>query len=143
MKILFAIALCLALVGTAHAQTTLQIRLAEDHPASGLTEATVAHSPTKVYLHPATVITNADVSDAHVRRGNGSTFNVAISFTQQGSIKIADATQQHMDKPLAILVNGEVVAAPIVRSTIRQNAILNGEWTRQEAEDIVKSLTNK
>ena len=53
MKIRVALALLLfaASAAAAHAQTTLDIRLAEERPAPGLIEATVSHSDKKVYLH--------------------------------------------------------------------------------------------
>jgi preprotein translocase subunit SecD len=143
MKILLALALCCGLVGIAHAQTTLEIRLAEEQPAAGLKEATVAHSDKKVYLYESTVLTNADVADARVVPAREDTFSVSISLTPEGSTKIMDATQRHMGKPLAILVNGSVIAAPIVRSTIQQEAVINGDWTRQEAENIARGLTGK
>jgi TonB family protein len=38
---------------------------------------------------------------------------------------------------VAILLNGRVIAAPVVRSMIRDSAVISGDFTRDEAEQIV------
>jgi hypothetical protein len=143
LKILFALVLCLGVLGNANAQATLQIRLAEEQPATGLKEATVAHSDKKLYLHESAVITNADVSAARVVPASATTFEVLISLTPEGSKKMMSATQAHIGKPLAILLDGIVVAAPTVRSTIQREAVISGDWSRQEADDIAAEFTRK
>ena len=127
----------------AQAQTKLEIRLAEEQPATGLVEATVSHSDRHVYLQPSAVITNEDVNTARVVPAGGTAFNVAISFTPQGTEKMTNATQAHVGRPLAILVNGTVVAAPTLRGTIGQDAIVTGDWTRQQADEIAAGLTGR
>lgn len=133
-------------VGTnlhARAQTKLEVRLAEEQPVSGLVEAAVSHSDRHVYLQPSAVITNEDVSAARVVPAGGAAFNVAISFTPQGTEKMMNATQAHIGRPLAILVNGTVVAAPTLRGTIGQDATITGDWTRQQADEIAAGLTGR
>ena len=145
MKIL----LCFAMLSTfafsdaVNAQTKLEVRLAEEQPATGLVEASVSHSNKKVYLHETAIVTNADVADARVVPARGTAFDVAVSFTPQGAAKMADATQGHVGRPLAILINGTVVMAPIVRDPVRQDALLTGDWTREQADEIAAGLTGK
>jgi preprotein translocase subunit SecD len=133
----------LAMDPHAQAQTKLEVRLAEEQPAAGLVEAAVSHSDKHVYLQPSAVITNEDVSAARVVSAGGAAFNVAISFTPQGTEKMMNATQTHIGRPLAILVNGTVVAAPTLRGTIGQDAIITGDWTRQQADEIAAGLTGR
>ena len=125
------------------AQTKLEVRLAEEQPGSGLVEAPVFHSDKKVYLHESAVVTNDDVRDARVTAASGTAFNVGVSFTPQGAEKMASATQAHIGKPLAILVNGTVVAAPTLRGVIRQSALITGDWTREQADEVAAGLTGK
>ena len=104
----------------------------------------VAHSDRKVYLHQEVVISNEDVIDARVMPGAGGTgFNVDISFSQQGAEKIATATQAHIGKPLAILVNGSVIAAPKLRDAIRKSALITGDYTKEQADEIAAGLTGR
>ena len=141
-----AVLAAFAFVGTnlhAQAQTNLEIRLAEERPATGLVDAPVSHSDKHVYLHPSAVITNEDVSTARVVPAGGAAFNVAILFTPQGTEKMMSATQTHIGRPLAILVNGTVIAAPTLRGTIGQDAIVTGDWTREQADEIAAGLTGR
>jgi len=88
------------------------------------------------------VITNEDVTNARVVPA-GAAFNVAISLTPQGAEKMANATLDHLGRPLAILVNGTVVTAPTLRAAIGQVAIITGDFTRQEANEIAAGLSGR
>jgi SecD/SecF fusion protein len=70
----------------------------------------------------------------------GLRFVVGVHFTPEGARKMNAATQNHIDRPIAILVDGEVVMAPTVRSTIGDSAEINGNYTREQAERIVNGL---
>ena len=124
------------------AQTKLEIRLAEEQPGTGLVEASVSHSDRHVYLQQSAVITNEDVTNARVVPA-GAAFSVAISLTPQGGEKMANATLNHIGRPLAILVNGTVVTAPTLRGAVGQVAIIMGDFTRQEADEIAALLSGR
>src|SRR5215831_10644236 len=94
------------------AATAFEMRLAETQPGPGLVEAAVAGSDKKVYLHREAIVTNTDVVQATVVPGITSVnFNVAVTFNSAGAAKMARATSEHLNKPVAILINGRVVAA--------------------------------
>lgn len=119
--------------------TLLEVRLAETEPARGLIEATVQNSDRRVFLHDTRVITNNDVVQARVVESDGR-FNVAITLTNEGAAKMASATSAHTGRPLAIIVDGEVIAAPTVRGTINDQAVITGAFTRARAERIAAGL---
>jgi preprotein translocase subunit SecD len=50
------------------------------------------------------------------------------------------ATQNHIGRPVAILVDDEVVMAPTVRAAIGERAEINGNYTREEAERVVNGI---
>src|SRR5215467_7968975 len=126
------------------ALTTLEVRLAEQAPGAGLVEATVQNSNEKVYLHPESIVTNADVVRATVVPGITSVnFNVAITFNTAGAAKMSRATASHLNKPVAILINGRVVAAPIVRAQIAEQAVISGDFDREQASAIAAGLNRK
>jgi preprotein translocase subunit SecD len=56
---------------------------------------------------------------------------------------MSSATQGHVGKPLAIVVNGTVVAAPTLRGAIHENALITGDFTRAEADEVAAGLTGK
>jgi preprotein translocase subunit SecD len=127
------------------AATKLEIRLAETQPSTGLAEATLAHSGQKIFLHDSVVISNDDVVGARVfPSDDGTGFNVGIFFSGQGSEKIgAEAVESHVGKRMAILVNGDVMAAAILRGLVRQKALIIGGFTSAQADEIATALNGK
>jgi preprotein translocase subunit SecD len=126
------------------AVTAFEMRLAETQPAAGLVEAEVPDSSTKVYLYREAIVTNADVVEARVISGITSVnFNVAVTFNSAGAAKMARATASHIDKPVAILINGRVIAAPIVRSQITDQAVISGDFDNSQASAIAAGLTRR
>jgi preprotein translocase subunit SecD len=125
---------------TDRVQTTLlEVRLAEAQPTPGLTAATVRDSGARIFLRDERLITNNDVLEASVVEAAGR-FSVAITLTPDGADRMASATSTHIGKPLALIVEGEVTSAPIVRSTIRNQAMITGDFTRAQAETIASGL---
>jgi preprotein translocase subunit SecD len=124
--------------------TAFEMRLAEKVPSPGLVEAAVPDSPEKVYLHREAIVTNADVLRATVVPGITSVnFNVAVTFNSAGAAKMATATAAHLNKPVAILINGRVVAALVVRAQISDQAVISGDFDRSQASAIAAGLTRR
>ena len=117
-----------------------ELRLAELEPVRGLAfEATVKNSDRKIFLHYVTVITNADVKSASVVETAGR-FEVALTLTPEGTGKMAAATSRHVGRPLAIVLDGEVVSAPTVREPIGSKIVFGANFTADEAKRIVTGL---
>ena len=133
-----------AAIQSANQATALEVRLAEVQPGAGLIEASVSGSSAKVYLHGEIVITNADVVEARVVPGNSaSDFSITVAFSREGAARIAQATASHVNKPLAILINGQVVTAPTLRGQVSNSAVIAGEFTSSEAAAIAAGLNRK
>jgi preprotein translocase subunit SecD len=95
-----------------------------------------------VYLHTEAVVTNSDISRARIIQvDHSSQYNVGIEFSPSGSEKIRAATAKHIGKPVAILLDGQVVMAAIVREPIMGSAMISGDLSKAEAERIVKGIT--
>jgi bla regulator protein blaR1 len=119
--------------------TSLEVRLAETKPAAGLVEAIVEGSSQRVYLRPGAVVTGGDVTGARVSDAGGM-YTINVTFSDAASNRLAEATKSHQGRPLAILLDGRVIAAPTLRSIIRGSAVINGDFTRAEAERIAAAL---
>jgi preprotein translocase subunit SecD len=115
------------------------VRLAEDAPAPGLEEATVEGSDRTIYLHPETIVGNGDLAKAQVIEGAAG-FGVAVTLSDDGAARMYRATSSHINRPLAILLDGVVVTAPTVRGPIAASAVLDGDYTRAEAERIALGI---
>jgi hypothetical protein len=126
------------------AAVRFEVRLAEENPADGLREAVISGADRRIYLHQETVVTNSDIARAQVIQGGAaSTFSVAVTFNAEGAAKMFRASQGHIGRPLAILVDGEVVIAPVVRGPITTLAMISDNYTRAEAEKIVAGILGR
>jgi len=118
-----------------------EIRLAEDHASAGLREVRTAGSDRVIYLHQEIIVTNEDIAQSRVVQGNGpSRFGVNVEFNASGAQKMRQATADHVGRPVAILIDGDVVAAPVVRSAISTSGVISGDFTKAEAERIVNGI---
>jgi hypothetical protein len=126
---------------TLQAAVRFEVRLAEDHPVAGLREARVAGSDRVVYLHEEIVVTNADIEGSRVIPGDQpSHFGVGLAFNAAGAEKMRLATENHLGRPIALLIDGDVVFAPVLRGQIGASAVISGDFTQAEAERIVNGI---
>ena len=128
-------------VNDLQAAVRFEVRLAEDRPAPGLGEAKVSGSDRSVYLHDDVIVTNSDIATARVVQGGGpSQYSVGVEFNASGAEKMRAATGNHIGKPVAILLDGQVVMAPVVRTPIGASAVVTGNLTRTQAERIANGI---
>lgn len=125
---------------TVFAAVRFEVRLAELQPAAGLREVHV--SPDRViYLFSERVVTNEDVEHCSAVTGSGaSRFNIAVEFNAAGAEKMRRATAEHEGRPMAVLIDGEVVMAPVLRSPIGRSAVISGDYPKAEAERIINGI---
>jgi preprotein translocase subunit SecD len=123
------------------AAVRFEIRLAEEDPEAGLQQVRVANTGRTVYLHPEIIVGNDDVANAGLVQGDAaSRFGVAVTFNAAGARKMRLATANHLGKPLAVLIDGDVVIAPVLRGPIDTSAVISGGYTRSDAERIVNGI---
>ena len=124
-----------------YADVLFEARLAETAPGPGLREAKVSESEQVIYLGDEIVVSNGDIDRAEVLPSrDGLAFVVGVHFTPEGARKMRAASQSHIGKPIAILIDGDVVMAPVLRSAIGDSAEINGNYSREQAERIVNGL---
>jgi hypothetical protein len=126
----------------AQAAVRFEVRLAEDLPAPGLRAARVGSSDRTVYLHPEIVVTNSDIARSRVIPGaSPSQFGIDVQLNGAGAEKMRQATMSHLGKPVAILIDGNVVIAPTVKSAIGAAAVITGDYTQADAQRIAAGMT--
>jgi transposase len=91
--------------------------------------------------HPGVVPpTTAAPNDLWATEDGPDRFGVSVQFLEAGAQRMRQATAAHLGRPLAILIDGEVVAAPVVRSEIGHAAVISGDFTRADAERIADGI---
>jgi preprotein translocase subunit SecD len=119
-----------------------EMRFAEREPADGLVEVTFDKG--KYYLHEKSVITNKDIADAQAIEGiREGIFCVQISLTPEGAENLSKATKGNAGKLMAILMNGEIKSAATIMGEISSIFILEGNFTREQAEKLADGIKSK
>jgi preprotein translocase subunit SecD len=66
---------------------------------------------------------------------------VSFRFDTAGAKRFADTTQQHVREYLAIVLDGKVISAPVIREPILGgNGIISGSFTTESAKDLALLL---
>jgi preprotein translocase subunit SecD len=123
-----------------NAAVRFEIRLAEEQPIPGLTVARVADSGALIYLHPEIVVNNDDIVRSSVVENSAGEFGVSVELSPSGTERIRQATASHVGQPVAVMVDGKVVTAPVLRSPIGSSALISGSYTRAEADAIAEGI---
>ena len=126
------------------AAVRFEARLAETEAGPGLREAKVTDSDRIVYLHSEVIASNDDIRRAQVIPGaDASHFGVAVEFTAAGAEKMRAATENRIGKLLAILLDGEVADALVIRTPVSAEGVISGNFTKSQAERIASGISVK
>src|SRR6266404_8689687 len=89
------------------------------------------------------VVTGLDMrglSAKPAQYNNGSDFEIDFSLTADGARRLSDATSKHINDQLAIVFNREAKSAPRINSKISDHGQISGNFTKQAAEDLARTL---
>ncbi len=66
---------------------------------------------------------------------------VALSFNEQGRDLFAKITTEHKGEILAIILDGQVISAPVIKDAITDGkAVISGTFTADQAKSLVQNL---
>ena len=68
---------------------------------------------------------------------------MSLTFTAAGAEQMRRATERRIGQKLAILIDGDVVMAPVIRAPITATALITGSFTRADAERIVAGIIGR
>ncbi|MBQ3546572.1 MAG: protein translocase subunit SecD [Lachnospiraceae bacterium] len=86
-------------------------------------------------------IANAKAQAMTDQTTNASSYVVALSMTDVGAKKFAEATRVNLDKTISILYDDVVVSAPTVNSVISDGeAVIEGQASMEEAEKLASTI---
>ena len=113
------------LAGILNGQAPVEIRAASSSAVTGWRQmASPGGNP--LWVAPDIRLTSADIARAEARKLPDGGPAVAIVLTDAGAKKMAELSAAQSDKPIALLLDGQVIWAPIVRGAIGKEAVLTG-----------------
>lgn len=88
-----------------------------------------------------------DLSGADLKRArvafdpNTGSPGVSLEFTKEGGEKFASITERNIGRPVAIILDGEIISVPVVQDKITGGtAQISGNFTTEEVENLVTQL---
>ena len=125
--------------GEAQTRVRLEFRRAEHEPGEGLTEVIEDGSGRRIWLHEEAELSNEHIASARVPQDNLQVVDIAL--TEEGARRFATLTREHSGKRLAILLDGKMISAPVIREEITGGrAVLSGNFSPGEAKRIAAGL---
>lgn len=102
------------------------------------TELLAGKESNYVLVKSSSEMTGAGVKNARVEMGSdysGVSPHVAIEFNDEGTKRFADITDANVGRNLAIVLDGVVQSAPVIRSRIPDgHAVIEGQFTSEDAK---------
>jgi preprotein translocase subunit SecD len=97
---------------------------------------------TPLLIKKKTELTGANLIDAYASFGGGlGQPIVSLKFDRKGSAIFSKLTGENINRRLAIVLDGKVYSAPVIRCKIPNGqAIIEGSFTREEANDLAVVL---
>ncbi|WP_343564847.1 protein translocase subunit SecD [Kiloniella sp. b19] len=93
-------------------------------------------NPQRYVIKKRILVSGENLSDAQATFQDGQPV-VSITFDATGGKRFADATLANVGRPFAIVLDGKVISAPVIRSAILSgSAIISGGFTVEEAGDL-------
>jgi preprotein translocase subunit SecD len=126
------------------APVSLEFRLAESAPASGLTPAAVYGERDTVYLHSEVQLSNNEIARAEpVEQPTG--MGLRVWLTEEGSKRISRMTAEHIGDRLAVVINSQVVSASVIvaafKSTPETPTLVVLQLPPEHASQLAKAVS--
>jgi biopolymer transport protein ExbD len=119
---------------------SLEFRVSDAQEAPGWKKMDVSLSDESIYVAPEVALSNEDIASARVMMESDEP-QIGVEFTLGGAKKFSALTEGNIGKRLAILVDGNVISAPIIMAHITGNqAMITGNFTENEAKRIAEGI---
>jgi preprotein translocase subunit SecD len=99
-------------------------------------------SQTTVYwpLKQVSAVSGSDLQSAYRSSGEWGDPAVTFQLTQDAGKRFEVATRENLGRQMAIVLDDQVISAPVIRATIRDSGIIEGGFTITSAEDLALQL---
>ena len=86
------------------------------------------------------VITGDELKNASVSSGEFNQPVVGFRLSRKGGEKFGEVTSSSIGRQLAIVLDGNVMSAPVIEARITDSGIIRGQFTMEEVQDLVTVL---
>lgn len=133
------------LAGVLNGQTPVEIHAASSTAVTGWKQMS-SPSGDALWVAPEIRLTSADIARAEARTTDSGPA-VAIVLTDGGAKKMAVLSTSQLNQPIALILDGHVIWAPVVRSAgMQKEAVLTGGpggLTQAQIDRLLASFKSK
>ena len=121
------------------AAARFEVRAAHVQPQAGLAEMHTDYG-VNIYVASEALLTNEHLRHAEVQNGPAES-KVFVTLTKEGSRLLRSWTAVNVGHPIAILIDGDLIAAPVIREAVGEPGVLiSGRFTRDYAESLARLI---
>jgi preprotein translocase subunit SecD len=113
------------LAGILNGQTPVEIRAASTSAVAGWQQMAAPRGE-PIWVAPEARLTSADIARAEARTDPVAGPAVFLQLTDEGARKMSALSAAHDHKPIALLRDGKVIWAPVVKGSIGKEVRLTG-----------------
>ena len=113
------------LAGVLNGQQPVEIRAASLSAVAGWQQMSSPRGE-PLWVAPEIRLTSADIARAEARNDADAGRSIAVVLTDDGARKMAALSAAQDNKPIALLLDGKVIWAPVVKGSIGKEVRLTG-----------------
>ena len=118
----------------------LQFRLADDNETTGWKKMEVSGTDVSVFVSNEVSLNGAHVEKVSFYKDERGNPSVGLTLTEDGAKAMGVTTSKNLKKKLAIVLNGKVVSAPTIQSTIHKNVQITGQFNNEDLLSFFKAI---
>ena len=111
---------------------------AHKEPGAGLREISLPDG--KLYMQEVPVLTRADLTDAAALVDRQGQNFVGLRFSEAGARKLNDVSSKNVGNMLALVIDRELVAAPLIGEPLNRGVLAFGVPSAQAASEIAAKI---
>jgi preprotein translocase subunit SecD len=118
--------ICFLLTSGIRGQSAIAIRAAGTSPVSGWQQMASPDPDRVLWVAPTNELTSVDIERAESGKGSDGSLTLTVVFSDDGAKKMAALSANRLGQPIAFLLDGRLIWAPVVRARIEREAVLSG-----------------
>ncbi len=126
--------------GATSQEVTLSVHLVVT--CSGLAKVKVKTTGGTQCLDPQPFLTQTDIESAELQKNSHGNPIIFLTFHNDAAMRELQITRKNIGKPVAILLNGKVISAPVVAAASRF-LYLAADFTQDQAASLVAAFNRQ
>ena len=118
-------AIVMLLAGVLNGQSSVEIHAASSSAVAGWAQM-AGPSGDALWVAPEVRLTSADIERAEAATSADAGPGINVVLTDEGAKKMAELSSAQSNKPIALILDGQIIWAPIVRGSIGKQIRLSG-----------------